>query len=265
MGRKKALLIVEGERLEPEFFEQIARCFNLDFTFYSLKTNIYILYQKLEELDFQCDIKDVLKEMHPEQKVILQEKFAYTYLIFDSELHHTSKMQGREGRESIEEIAKNNIDKLEKMVSHFTDETDPSIGKLYINYPMMESFKDCNDFFDDDYKNTYINLKDIKSYKTIVGAKKLANYRIDQYTSDDFCLLAKMNIYKANWILNSKWEELEYEKYRNHMDNNDVFRCEEEIVIRNREIAVLNTALFLILDYYGNKDGFYESAIRIER
>lgn len=265
MSRKRALLIVEGKRLEPGFFEQMADCFNLDFTFYSLKTNIYILYQKLEELEFQCDIKDVLIEMHPDQKEILQGKFAYTYLIFDSELHHTGIVPRGELKKTPEEIAKENIEKLEKMILHFTDETDPSIGKLYINYPMMESFKDCNDFFDENYRNAYIDIEDIKTYKTIVGLKRLANYRVDKYTSKEFCLLAKMNIFKANWMLNRKWEELDYETFRSHMDNDDVFRCEEKLVLDEKRIAVLNTALFLIIDYYGNKAGFYESVIKAEK
>ncbi len=37
------------------------------------------------------------------------------------------------------------------MVNYFVDETDPSIGKLYINYPMMESYRDCDTFFEEDY------------------------------------------------------------------------------------------------------------------
>ena len=29
----------------------------------------------------------------------------------------------------------------------------------------------------------------------------------------------------------------------------------------DRCVAVLNTSLFLILDYYGNRDGFYDSLV----
>ncbi len=32
------------------------------------------------------------------------------------------------------------------MTEYFVDETDPTIGKLYINYPMMESYRDCDEF-----------------------------------------------------------------------------------------------------------------------
>lgn len=55
------------------------------------------------------------------------------------------------------------------MAEYFVDETDPSVGKLYINYPMMESYRDCDDFFDENYKSTMVSLPAILSYKKDVG------------------------------------------------------------------------------------------------
>ena len=41
------LIIVEGRRAEPKFFEQIKTAFGLKMEIYCLETNIYILYNKM--------------------------------------------------------------------------------------------------------------------------------------------------------------------------------------------------------------------------
>ena len=94
-----------------------------------------------------------------------QGSFAFTYLIFDLDLQHYDLAQ------------KNNIVRgigdVKEMLQHFCDETDPTIGKLYINYPMIESFRDCASFFDNNYKNTVVSLQDITKYKKIVSERGL--------------------------------------------------------------------------------------------
>ena len=56
----KALVIVEGERLEPKFFCQFTAAFGIKMDVYIVGTNIYDLYNTLKEYNFDCDIKDVL-------------------------------------------------------------------------------------------------------------------------------------------------------------------------------------------------------------
>lgn len=128
---RNILLIVEGRKTEPKFFKQIRQKFDIDYKIYCLGTNIYTLYRKIKELDFNCDIKDVLEDLHPEQAQILNNKFAYTYLIFDCDAHHPKKEESRE----IKQIVIDNFDKIRDLLLYFNDETEPSKGKLYINLP----------------------------------------------------------------------------------------------------------------------------------
>ena len=67
MDRKeKILIIVEGERAEADFFKQLSNVFGVRFQICCFKANIYCLYQRMKELDFNAEVKDVLREARPE-------------------------------------------------------------------------------------------------------------------------------------------------------------------------------------------------------
>lgn len=156
---KNILLIVEGDKTEKEFFKRIEELLNeklkCHFNIYSFKTNIYTLYNKIKKDDYYLNIQDVLIEMNEEYRNELEEKsFSDVYLIFDLDAQHTRINETR----SYDEIIKDNTSIVSEMIKHFDNETDPTKGKLYINYPMMESFKDCDSltFFDSNYKDEII-------------------------------------------------------------------------------------------------------------
>ena len=136
MSEKNILLIVEGERREKEFFNQVSKTFGLEFTIYTYKTNIYSLYSRLKNYDFNADIIGVLRELNSKQpnEVFLDKRFAYVYLIFDFDIQHNSQP----GLFDYFNLKKN-INQLKEMANYFNNETDPTIGKLYINFPMFES------------------------------------------------------------------------------------------------------------------------------
>lgn len=249
------LLIVEGRKTEPQIFKQIRQEFDIDYKFYCLGTNIYTLYSKIKDLDFNCDIKSVLKDLHPEQAQILNNKFAYTYLIFDCDAHHPKKEDDRK----LKQIVLDNFDKIKELLLYFDDETEPSKGKLYINYPMMESFKDADDFFDEQFKDAVVSIDDLVKYKSLVNSKKLSNRRVDTFTKDELKSLTSMNIFKLNKIVNDCWEKLSYADYNSIMQSLNLYHSERNKVESQNEISVINTTLFLVLDYYGNQNGFYDS------
>lgn len=258
---KKILLIVEGKKTEPVLFKRIEEVLNeklqSKFEICPFGTNIYSLYKQILKYDFNVNIKDLLAEIHPEYKEKLKNNFLYTYLIFDFDPHHSKKNDTR----SIKEIALENAKKVGEMAKYFTNETDPTIGKLYVNYPTIESYKDCNSFFDNDYKNEKVALSDIKHYKEMVSKKIVAMKRVDSYTSGDFEKLIIQNIFKLNYLLNSKWEMIEYKEYLNYSNNLNVLNAQKELIDFLKEIAVLNTSLFLIVDYFGNKNNYYSNLI----
>lgn len=248
------LIIVEGLKTEPNFFKSLAKVFGLNFEIYCLETNIYSLYKKMKEIDFNGDIKDILSEIHPEKKEMLSKKFAYTYLVFDCDAHHAGENESR----TQEEIVFANLDKLSEMANYFIDETDPSIGKLYINYPMMESYRDCDNYFENEYASAIISILKLSSYKNHVAKKKLCSKHIDKYTKEQFSLLILQNLYKFNLICVHKWEKPNYKEYLEFSNSANILSKERTLAIKDKVLSVINTSLFMITDYFGNRNGFYE-------
>ena len=248
------LIIVEGSKTEPNFFNRLSDVFGLKFDIYCLETNIYSLYKKMKEIDFNGDIKDVLAEIHPNEKEMLSKKFAYTYLIFDCDAHHVGENETR----TQEEIVFTNLDKLSEMVNYFVDETDPSIGKLYINYPMMESYRDCDDYFENEYASAIVSISKLSSYKNHVAKKKLCSKHIDKYTKEQFSLLILQNLYKLNLICVQKWNKPNYKEYSSYSNSANILSEERKLATKDKFLYVINTSLFMITDYFGNRNGFYE-------
>ena len=228
----------------------------------SFLSNIYNLYQAMERIEFNGDLRDVLAALpcmkDQDLKALQETRFAYTYLVFDCDAQHTID-ETKDKSRSIDAIVRENFQRLMKMAAYFTNETDPSIGKLYVNYPMMESYRDCEDFFDEDYRNAQVCIDDIGQYKAITGQKKLANVRVDKFSRENFSDLLRMNIYKLNSVLGSRWENLPYMEYRILSEQKKIVIYQEELTARTRNITVLNTTLFLLADYYGNRDRFYDA------
>ena len=254
----KVLMIVEGESLEPKFFEQLKKVFGIGVEIYMVGANIYRLYQELEKYEFNCDIKDILPDIgnHIEGiEELLSQRYAYTYLVFDFDAHHRER--GEEGLD-IDTIVSNNVEKLEKMAAYFVDETDPSIGKLYINYPMMESYRDASCFFDEGYRDNEITIDDIGQYKSIAGKKCLASINVKRYTRENFADLTRMNVFKLYKICVGKWAAMTYEEYTSASKADVILGCQAERVRRERILDVINTSLFLVVDYFGNQKGFFD-------
>ena len=80
---------------------------------------------------------------------------------------------------NIKDVVDCNITILTEMAEYFTNKTDPSVGRLYINYPMMESFRYCNCFDDRDFLDAKIKIECIKDFKSLASKKRLAGVRID--------------------------------------------------------------------------------------
>lgn len=259
--KKPVLIIVEGSRAEPRFFDRISQVYGLNFSICCLNDNIYALYKMMKEMDFNADIKEVLLVRHPEYGEILENQFLYTYLVFDMDPHHTKKEEGR----SLDQVVLDNCTKIQEMAEYFIDETDPTVGRLYVNYPMLESFRACDSVFDEAYRYEYVKLEDIHTFKTYVGTKKLVRKHLKDYSKNDFQSLTKMNVYKLNTIISGIWSPMPYSQYLTDSQLSSVLEIQKNLIEDTRRVAVLNTSLFMMLDYFGNRDGFYDEIMEIDR
>ena len=255
----KALVIVEGENLEPRFFDHVARLCGMDLEFVPFKSNIYLLYSKLKEYGFDYGIKALLKEvcLPHEDHAVLDQKFAYIYLVFDCDAHHSGLMHGGVEPQDINSTVLCNYGILKEMVEYFSDETDPDRGKLYVNYPMMESYRDLDSFDDDGYRNRFVFFEDIGRYKGLVGERTLSSYRIDRISNGQFNSLTRLQLCKLSEIVRSEWCVPSYESYSEMSTQESVLDAQIKFIQQSR-MAVLNTSLFLPVDYFGNRDGRYD-------
>ena len=275
------LFIVEGEQLEPEVISRIGEVYGLRCDITSVCTNIHILYQQLKKDEGYSDVIPVLREIlrtrlaslennktsKEQQRRIrraqedlakLERPFASVYLVFDSELHHRSN----DSLAPLEVIEKN-VAELREMLDFFDNETDQ--GKLYVNYPMMETYRDCDDFFDDGYRDRLVSLDILfgrtpaKGYKSLVASRRLANVRSRQISEAQFNRLTCMNVFKLNWMKNYIWSKPQYDEFLEQSSQNVILELEHESCRNLKAVAVLNTLLFFIIDYKGRV--FYENAI----
>lgn len=124
--------IVEGQAREPLIIDNISKVFfshgNFKIITLPAGQNIYMLWKKLKEDDFNTDIIEVLREERKElaeQLVGLgRDDFSEVYLFFDYDGHQNNLGTADDG------------DVIEQMLKSFDNETES--GKLYISYPMVE-------------------------------------------------------------------------------------------------------------------------------
>ena len=205
------LFVFEGRKTEPSLFktleylyfknpdEQKICCFGY---------NIYELYRLMNESDFTEDIVTVIKRKlasrneKPIPEDVSITDFSEVYLFFDYDFQNKNL--------ELEELNS----QVQEMLGFFFDETIN--GKLYINYPMVESIK-CTQKLPDEHFFEY-KASDFKDYVSRVynyyGStdfiqfstdKKTKELRLitkerEQFVKENWEYLKEQNIKKANYI-----------------------------------------------------------------
>ena len=185
--RNKTLLIVEGNHEKDKFLTRILEAFpeiNIKSdNIIVYQTNIYVLLAKIKS-EYGDDWYDqdinlpllVSKDFANGEK---QDKKDYTniFLIFDYERHDPN----------FSEVG------ILKMQEYFSNAED--VGRLYINYPMIESYMDLDGIIDNNYKNkkASTDVKNGKIYKnsvkdTIISKLVYYPFKVKEILTDRFCV-----------------------------------------------------------------------------
>lgn len=299
----RVLLLVEGPKEEGPVFKSLAEKFDLPFDIVVYGTNIYDLYRRIrddadgegtsflnlrdvllerisrrvenlkgslvnEGHEVSCDIdarRRELAELENDAKM-LEHDFAYTYLIYDCDIqHHNPRGQAPSIDQSLDE----NLPVLKAMLEYFDDETDETVGKLYINYPMMESWRDANDVFDPDYQKALVSLDDLKLYKQLAGGKLLAgrkgslialgqNEEEREKSKRQFEQILRMMVFKLSHLHSGIWGGVDYRTYGLLSNGLNILDKEAALMRQQRIISVINTSLFAVMDYRGNMNGDFD-------
>lgn len=234
----KTLFIVEGESDEPAFIKQLFLKCNKkeEYHTYSYRANIHMLAKELMNNypDFDednIDIKLVLKSIESDEnkKKILDDNYNDIYLIFDFEPQHDDL----------------HFDIVKKMMVYFNDSTQQ--GKLFINYPMMQSYKHFSVLPDSTFEYRMVNTNRFDLYKKDVGdMSKFTD--LSQYNYSIFYSLTVHHLRKYNKICFGKYDILDVDTYLKS-DSSKVFDIEVKKLKNEGQIDVLNTCIFALIDF----------------
>lgn len=130
------------------------------------------------------------------------------------------------------------------MMKYFHSSEDR--GQLYINYPMMQSYRHLKQLPDFDFYQSKLHKKDFNNYKAIV-TKESCILDVNRYDYPLFVSLAIHHLMKAHYLLTGKHELPTMEDYEN-LDLFDIFNIEYSNM-QNGYISILNTCIFILINY----------------
>ena len=236
--------IVEGEAREPLIIDNIAKVFfshgNIKIITLPAGQNIYMLWKKLKEDDFDTDIIEVLREEHKELEEQLaglsRDDFSEVYLFFDYDGHQNNLTKDEDE------------DVLEQMLISFDNETEN--GKLYISYPMVEALRDFEVGTCGKKNNCVVMFADIKDYKKISAARSyypqfdMYDYNIWKDVIDIFSM-------RLSCLMNES-EVISYDRYIETISPYEILKSERFEIQQNR-VFVISAFPEFLLDYFGMK------------
>lgn len=167
--RSQNLLIVEGNHEKNRLFWLLFACFpEIDIHMEDIwiyGTNIYLLYDDIEkeygggwaESGDDIDLPFVISKKQYPGNLRYKVDFTNIIMVFDYERHDANFSE----------------EKILKMQRCFTDAAD--MGKLYINYPMIESYQHLQALPDAGYseRKISVSLQPGKEYKALVRAETM--------------------------------------------------------------------------------------------
>lgn len=190
MDREKAqiLILVEGERTDVRLMEHLLNIYGIGekHRIVAYKTNIYALYnQMFRDTDpSDVDLLQLLREHEhdPSRKKMFDAKYSDILLIFDLDPQDSQFSS----------------DKIMEMMRYFVESSD--MGKLYLNYPMVEAFYHMKSIPDADYYSYCVSMQELreKRYKARVQAENRDHdYTKFAVTKAECNTVIKTNIEKA--------------------------------------------------------------------
>lgn len=176
--------------------------------------------------------------------------FSQLFLFFDIELQDR-----RDDKDKI----------IRQLTNVFSNETEN--GKLYVNYPMVESLKDigtdgaC-------YQDCLVPVSDIPNYKRLVGARTCLK-NVSKYDEQTWKLLCKRAVQRSSCLLIEGCPQgealksvpfLSFKEHREQGSQNALYvRQYENHISAKSEVMVLSSIPLFLLDYY--QESFWKKMV----
>lgn len=173
--RGRSLLVVEGDHEKNELFWLVFKCYpelHVDMeNIWIYGTNIYMLYEDIireygddwENEWTDIDLPFVISKKKNLENLCYKNDFTNIILVFDYERHDPQF----------------SADKILRLQNYFSDAAD--MGKLYLNYPMIESYQHLKSLPDEEYINRKISvsLQPGSKYKELVRNESVIEKAVD--------------------------------------------------------------------------------------
>lgn len=165
--------------------------FDQKYEIVSYNTNIYTLYNEMfrDNDPADLDLLQVLKEHEkdPRKKPLFDQSYSDILLIFDLDPQDPLFTS----------------DKIQRMTEYFVESSD--MGKLYLNYPMVEAFYHMHDIPDAHFNEYFATQEELSNgtYKQRVNQEnRNRNYTKFAVTKEECNTVIQQNIEKARWLCN---------------------------------------------------------------
>jgi len=233
--KTKILMLVEGEKTDVKLMSHLLDVYGLnkDHEIVSYNTNIYVLYgQMFTEHDPEnYDLPQVLKarERDEHMKSLFDQPFSDIILIFDLDPQDPDYSP----------------DKIKEMAAYFRESSD--MGKLYINYPMVEAFYHMKNIPDPLYHSYTASMAELraKQYKSRVRQEsKYGDYRKFASNREDCSIVIRQNIEKSQSLVGESSARI-----NDVPDALDILNVQLAFLSSEEMLYVLCTCVFYISDY----------------
>lgn len=231
--KRKILVLVEGAKTDVALMERLFSIYQIDFKYeiVSYCTNIYTLYKEMFEDNDpdDMDLLQLLKSREPDlvKKTLFDEFYSDILLIFDLDPHDFGF----------------NPEKIRHMAKYFVESSD--VGKLYINYPMVEAFYHMTSIPDLNF-NTYnatLNELSAGTYKARVNREnRNHDYRKFAATKEECNLVIRQNISKAWLVVGDPEDDMPPSQA-------EILNTQLNSIQNENRVAVLSTCAFFIPEY----------------
>ncbi|WP_370774826.1 hypothetical protein [Holdemania massiliensis] len=231
--KRKILVLVEGAKTDVALMERLFSIYQIDFKYeiVSYCTNIYTLYKEMFEDNDpdDMDLLQLLKSREPDlvKKTLFDESYSDILLIFDLDPHDFGFTP----------------EKIRHMAKYFVESSD--VGKLYINYPIVEAFYHMTSIPDLNF-NTYnatLNELSAGTYKARVNREnRNHDYRKFAATKEECNIVIRQNISKAWLVVGDPEDDMPPSQA-------EILNTQLNSIQNENRVAVLSTCAFFIPEY----------------
>lgn len=237
----RILILVEGANTDVMLMKHLLHIYGIDSTHdvVSYNTNIYVLYNEMFAYSdpSSIDILQLLKERepNPHKREILNARYSDTLLVFDLDPQDPQFSPS----------------KIMEMMNYFVESSD--MGKLYLNYPMVEAFYHMKSIPDKDYDNYVVSLSELseRTYKQRVNREnRNRDYSKFAVDCEECNTVIQQNIDKA-WVITEAERDV-YDMEHILPRSVDILKKQLSRMKLDKSISVLCTCAFYIVDYNPN-------------